>query len=364
MTRYEENVEHDNLHRPDWLLFVRAWRAAFTRFKLWGATTLVLLLLSAPAFLQTSSAFSGMIGSRYPSADDARELHSSMGSPTENLGEVFRQDHRGTLSQLDGSLEASGAALALVAFLFGIFAAGGWLQVTFEQPHRQTLRRFGFGGARYFGRLLRVAILVVLALGFVRWLWYGKPWDYIVEGLILDVPEYDRGKLETLGSELQAVRLGWIQDGMFAIAFAKVMAWGIYTRTRLVLRDGRSAIASGIATAFTMMRHPIQTLRPLILLLLVEALVVVGFFGWWMGTVEARFEADPNGWHVAAMWGIGVLALVWRQITRGAQYHAAGRVSQALVLPTDRRPDPWAQTIGGPGGPQYPVSDDGYHVTI
>lgn len=364
MTRYEENVDHDNMRLPDWLLFLRAWRAAFTRFKLWGATTLVLLLLALPSFLQTASAYRGMIGNRYPNADDARDLHSSMGSPTLNLGEVFRQDHRGALSQLDSSLAASGAALALFAFLFGVFAAGGWLQVIFEQPHRQTLRRFGFGGARYFGRFLRVGILTVLALGLVRWIWYGAPWTYIVEGMILEVPEYDRGKLETLRSERQVRNLGWIQDGMFAIAFAKVMVWATYTRTRMALRDGRSAIAAAVATAFLMMRHPIQTFRPLLLLLILEALIVVGICGWWMGTVQTRFEADPNGWHVSAMFGIGTLALIWRQITRGARYHAAGRVSQALVLPTERRPDPWAQAIGGPGGPQYPVADDDYHVTV
>ena len=74
MTRYEENVDHDNMHFPDWLLFLRAWRVAFSRFKLWGATTLVLLLLSLPSFLQTSSAFRGMIGNRYPDAAESRAL--------------------------------------------------------------------------------------------------------------------------------------------------------------------------------------------------------------------------------------------------------------------------------------------------
>lgn len=364
MKRYEENVEHDNMHLPDWMLFLRAWRVAFSRYKLWGSTTLVLLLLSVPSYLQTSSAFRGMIGNRYPNAAEARDLHGSMGAPSLNLGEVFRQDHRGALAQLDESLAASGAALAFFAFLFGVFAAGGWLQVIFEQPHRQTLRRFGFGGARYFGRFLRVGVLTVLALGLVRWIWYGAPWSYIVEGLILDVPEYDRGKLETLGSERQVRSLGWLQDGMFAIAFAKVMVWATYTRTRMALRDGRSAFVAAASTAFLLMRHPVQTFRPLLLLLVLEAFVVLGVCGLGMGAAEASFDADPGGGRVAVMFSIGALALAWRQITRGARYHAAGRVSQALVLPTEQRPDPWAQTIGGPGGPQYPVADDGYRVTI
>ena len=92
--------------------------------------------------------------------------------------------------------------------------------------------------------------------------------------------------------------------------------------------------------------------------------MVLGVCGWGMGAVQARFDAEPGGWHVALMFLIGALALAWRQVTRGARYHAAARVSQALVLPTEHRPDPWAQTVGGPGGPQYPVADDEYHVTV
>ena len=87
--------------------------------------------------------------------------------------------------------------------------------------------------------------------------------------------------------------LGWFQDGMFAIAFAKVMVWATYTRTRMALRDGRSVIVAAVATAFLMLRHPIQTLRPLLLLLALEALVVLGVCGWGMGAVQARFDAEP-----------------------------------------------------------------------
>lgn len=364
MQNYEENVEHDNLRRPGFMLFLRAMRAAFLRPKLWGATWLVLLLLSLVLAMQTHGAVSQMVGNRYASSDAARDLDPSLSSPTEGLSEMFRQDHRGALSALDSSISQGSSVLALIVLLFGVFAAGGWLQVTFEQPDRQTLRRFGFGGARYFGRFLRVAILMLLALSFVHWIYFGDPWQRLVYGAILDVPKSDWKTLETLDFETEVVRLAWIQEGLFTLAFAKVLAFGIYTRTRLALRDSRSVLGAAIATAFTMMRHPIQTMRPLALLLLVEAAMVIGFFGWWMKTINGRFENDPNGWHVLAMFGVGQLAIIFRQVTRGAYYHAAGRVSQALILPTERRPDPWAQTIGGPGGPQYPVSDDGYHVTV
>ncbi len=50
---------------------------------------------------------------------------------------------------------------------------------------------------------------------------------------------------------------------------------------------------------------------------------------------------------------------------RGAKYVTAVEITRTLVRPVTP-PDPW-HTIGGPGGPQYPVdSDDGerYGVSI
>ena len=364
MQTYDENIDHDNLKRPDWLLFLRALRGALRRWKIWGATWLVLLLLSLVPALMTAGAFDRMVGSRYPNVEVARSLGRTLSAPTVELVETFRTDHSAALSQLNSSVGLATAGLGFFAFLFGVFAAGGWLQITFEQPHRQTLRRFGFGGARYFGRFLRVAIMTLLLLALVRWLFYGDPWRRLVYGWIMDVPKYDWGRLETLESEKTVVHLTWLRDGLAAIGFAKVMAWAIYTRTRMALRDGRSALGAGFATWFTMVRHPIQTFRPLILLFAVEALVVLVIASFCKGMIDERLIAGANGWHVLALAGVAQFALIWRQITRGAYYHAAGRVSQSLIRPTDSRPDPWATTIGGPGGPQYPVTDDGYHVTI
>lgn len=366
MASYENNVDHDNLKRPDAALFLRSLRAAIYRHKLWGSSWLFMLLLSIIPAMEVMGTMQRMVGNRYASSDAARDLDVSLSSPTLGMSEIFRQDHSATLSQMQTSLSYGGAALALIALLFGCFAAGGWLQITFEQPDRQTLRRFAFGGGRYFGRFVRVALMTLVLLALVRWVFYGDPWKRLVYGLILGVPDHDWGRLETLPSEGQYSKLIWLRDGLAAITFVKVLAWAIYVRTRLALRDSRSVILAGIATYFTILRHPIQTMRPLILLLIVEVFIVVVALGWWHGTVENRFYADANGWHVLAFFGIAQLAAIWRQVTRGAYYHAAGRVSQALILPTDSKPDPWAKTIGGPGGPQYPIDDDldGYHVTV
>ena len=54
---------------------------------------------------------------------------------------------------------------------------------------------------------------------------------------------------------------------------------------------------------------------------------------------------------------VGQVALAWRCVVRGARYAAALQVSSQLVRPL-ARPDPWRKSIGGPGGPRYPIGGD------
>jgi hypothetical protein len=60
---------------------------------------------------------------------------------------------------------------------------------------------------------------------------------------------------------------------------------------------------------------------------------------------------------------IGQLVLIWRLIVRGARYYAAIEVSRDVVRPI-ARPDPWKKSIGGPGGPRYPLGEDEYNTSI
>jgi hypothetical protein len=97
MPNYDENIDHDNHSRPDWRLFLRGFKAAFFRTKLWVCTWLVLLLLSLVPAFQTASFFQNTVGSRYPSAELAQDLHSSMGAPSMGLGaaRLERRQRRG-----------------------------------------------------------------------------------------------------------------------------------------------------------------------------------------------------------------------------------------------------------------------------
>lgn len=374
--------ESDTFERPGAFLFLAALHKAAARPVLWIATWAALFLLSLAPSMATHRFMERALG--HGNADWRTLRETGIGPSAESwtkfenkrpggglspeswtLSETFRQDHGAGLSQLDASNEVILAALSAVALLIGVFAAGGWLQLAFERVDGRQFRRFCFGGAAYFWRFLRVLVLVVLLLALVRWVCYGTPWKELVLHRVFDVPANDFGRLESLESELTVARLGWAQDGLAAFGFALVLVWAVYTRTRMVQRDSRSALTAGIASFFLLLRHPIQTLRPLCLLLLVEAAVVVWGAGALMDVVEARAFDRPRIEHVVALFGIVQGAALWRHLTSGAKYIAAARVSLYLVPPHRKKGNPW-QTIGGPGGPQYPVGDseDEYHVAL
>ena len=64
------------------------------------------------------------------------------------------------------------------------------------------------------------------------------------------------------------------------------------------------------------------------------------------------------------LFGMAQAVLMWRCVIRGARYHATAIVSQEVVRPLSR-PDPWRESIGGPGGPRYPLEEgDEYGVAL
>jgi hypothetical protein len=109
--------------------------------------------------------------------------------------------------------------------------------------------------------------------------------------------------------------------------------------------------------------HPVRTLRPFVLILLLEVAVVAlaGRFAW-AANVGLESEARARG--ILFLFLLAQAALLWQTISRAARYAAAVAVSRQLVQPLSQ-PDPWARRIGGPGGPQYPIDDsDEYGVSI
>jgi len=335
-------TEHD---RP---LGLMALRITLGRAPLWLLTATFTLLLALVAATPWLAELRQLMGQRY-----------APGTLIHGLDEVFRFDTRVARSALEAGTRASGAALALVAMLAGVFTAGGWLQVFLERTEGHSLRRFFYGGARYFFRFLRVLFLTLLTLHLFGWLLYGKPWDMLVHGLLFGAPD---GKLEVLASESTVRKLGWVQDGLYLVLFALILVWGTYTRTRLALHDTTSVVWAGLCSWAMLVVHPVRTLRPMVMLLALEVVVLLGL-GWL--TQRAQASLGPPGYWtpVLALFALTLLAILWRSVVRGAAYHAALSVSARIVRPL-ARPDPWSESFGGPGGPRYPLGGDEYGVSI
>lgn len=320
---------------------LHALRGAIGRIPLVVLGWMATLLLGLAAAVPWLEWFSGALAHHY-----------APGTLRNSLDEVFRVDHRDAFAALDASGDAQGGMLALLAMLLGVFQAGGWLQVVLEKTEGHSVRRFLWGGSRYFWRFLRVWLLTLLVLALATWLCFGWPWKRLfLEGL-LGLADADP---ENLKSEAVAVRLGWFQDGSYATFVALVLAWADFTRTRLALRGTHSAVWAGFATFGLLARHPVRTLRPMLALLVLEVLVVA-LVGHFVHGMNASFGAESTWFSLALLAALGQVALLFQALARGARYYAAVETSRALVRPLAKK-DPWARRVGGPGGPQYPIDD-------
>lgn len=302
-----------------------AVRAALARPRAWSAIWVVQALLAGLPALAWFGWLRSTVDHRY--APD--ELFA-------DLGTVFRFDHRAGLGQMDSITGHAGAVLALVFMLLGVFTAGGWL-TTFLAPRPQrTLSEFLGGGARFFGRFLRVWLLTILLLSLATWIVRGAPWERIVLGGLLGVPESDYERLETLRSEQTVFLARGAQAVLHALAVGLVLVWGDYTRTRLALFDTRSALWAGTESAFFVLRHPVRALLPMAGLLALEVAVLAAL-GIGSNAIDEGIGSLAD---VALLLVLGQIALWARIVLRGARYHAAVAVSHASVRPI-AKPDPW-----------------------
>ncbi len=324
---------------------LRALNGAVGRTAVWVSCWLLFELLALTVAMGWFDWMSGALQNRY-----------APGSLINDLGANFRTDHSEEMSAASQYAAGLGAILAFVALLFGAFTGGGWLQIALERTEGRSLRRFFGGSARFFWRFLRLMVLQMLVLAALGWIVYETPWESLVLGRWFGVPDGDYSSLETLDSEATVRTLAWVQDGLYAALFALVSSWSLYSRTRLALHDTKSALWAGMCTIAMLFRSPIRTLRPLALLFFVD-LAVVFVCGRMLSGFQDGLGPETGIATIAIIFGIGRFAVAMRHLTRGARYYAAVHVSRELVRPI-AKPDPWKESIGGPGGPRYPLGED------
>ncbi|MBI5434183.1 MAG: hypothetical protein HZA52_15220 [Planctomycetes bacterium] len=305
-------------------LVLVALARAFRQRAAWLAAALVTALLALTAALPYLGGFAGLIEHRY-----------EPGALVANLDETFRADNRVALDALSTSARAVLSVLALVAMLVGAFCAGGWLTLFHDRLSGNVLARFLGGGARFFGRFVRVWLLTLCLLALCGWLVYGDAWVVLVKEGLVGIRDN-----EEFVSERSAVTLTWVQDGLYALLFGLVLSWADYTRTKLALLDGSSAFWAGLESLALVVAHPVRTLGPLLALIVVEAA------GLWLCArvqlpLERSLDADAGVGSVLALAGVGFVALAWRTLVRGARYAATAETSRELVPPLPI-PDPWS----------------------
>lgn len=328
-----------------------AMRSAVSRPPVWGMILLVQALLALAPALMVEDWLRDALGGAY-----------APGSQLVDLDALFRHDHRATFGVLDSSIGVVGAWLAFLAALLGCFTAGGWLQVFLERTEGESLRRFCFGGARWFWRFVRVALFGLVLAALATWLVRGPLWNHVVLSGMCGVPEADWGALETMTSELAAWRVRFAQDVVHALAVALVFAWGDWTRTRMALFDTNSAVWAGLCTMWTLVRHPLRTLGASAALFAVEALLLLAA-GLLARSMETALARGGELWPSGVLLALSLGALAVRIVLRGARYSAAVKISRQVVTPI-LRPDPWKDTVGGPGGPRYPIGGDEHLVQM
>lgn len=346
-------------------IFLRSLTWTFQRVPVWLVCWFALFLLSLTAVIPWFSALDSMIGERYEHSTMMSSLFRTFGASSDSIADAsFLADHSAKLGALKSNTARVAAVSGLLALLWGTFTAGGWLQITLGKKRGKFIKRFFLGGTRYYGRFLRLLFLVLIKLSALHWLIYGMPWNELVLKGMYGVPKSDWKTLETLTSEDQVVQLAQTQAGLAALGVFAILTWARYTRTRIALHDTSSVLWNGILTFFTILRHPIQTLRPMILLAIVEGLVLFGG-AYLVGHLQMGLTDDPDFDRVLLVFIVVQALFAFRAIVNGARTFAAVRASQLVVRPL-MRPDPWKSSVGGPGGPRYPIDDgdDEYAISV
>lgn len=293
---------------------LRGFAAAGRCWRWWGLAALLELGLALPPALLWQRWLSGALGNRF----EPGELFA-------NLSTSFRFDQREPLGQLGAASSLWLGLAALLAMLAGVFFAGGWTQLAFDERGESVLARANAGARRFFWRYVRVWLLTLMLLALWSWIVFEWPWKTVVLGWILRLPEA-ADRLEGLTSERSAVALRVLQDALYAIGVALCLCCADYARLRIAWRDTRSAWGGWTGAIAMVLRSPLRTLRPFVALFAIEALVLA-VAGLVSSALDARLNANQAGLRaVLALAATTAIVAALRCWLRGARYQSGAAV--------------------------------------
>lgn len=221
---------------------------------------------------------------------------------------------------LRAKLEPAAAALsasALAAFLFGIFSAGGWLEVLSHRSGHPGFRVFASGAGTRFVRYLRLALLSLLAIAGARWLFYGTPALALEKAL-----SGGSGDLADFSTEKAANAWTFWRSLGFGLAVGLVVLVSDLGRAALVVRGGRSAVLAATRGLILFLRRPVASVSAAGFPFLAEMGILLGIA--WLA--DRASEGEATNVNLAALLLCTQAAVVVREVTK------AGRLGGLLAI--------------------------------
>ncbi len=203
-----------------------------------------------------------------------------------------------------GGLAAAGAVVAplmLLASLFGVLLASGWMHLALDPKPSHGLRRFFAGAGEHFFPFLRLWVMALALYAFATWLLWGSPGGALQDWLLNDRPPAAAAD-ERWG---RGVEIGF--SLVYALLLLQIEVVVDLARASLVAAKRQSAVSALLRAMAFWLRHGWSALKLVGSGLLLEGL--------WIGLLVSM-----TGWAGLPLWGLALL-LPWGRIAlRGARW--------------------------------------------
>lgn len=294
---------------------LRGLARAVLCWRWWALAGALELCLALPPALFWHEWLRGVLAGRY-----------APGEQFGNLSTIFRFDQRSGLAAMGDDAGLWMGCAALASMLLGVWFAGGWVKLAFDEEDGPVVARAIPGARAHFWRFVRVWLITLALLALWSWMLFDWPWRTVVLDGILRLPESNGDRLEALTSEWSAVAVRLSQAGIYALGVALLLCCADYARLVIARRAGRSALAGWFSALWIVGRSPVRALAPLAAIFVLELALLAA---------ASLFARAREGAIVLGEAGLGAVTLLVattvaltlsRCWLRGARYMAAAEL--------------------------------------